>query len=637
MLQTIRERFTGPIALAVIGAIGIALVISFGNMDTSGVGGSFAAEVDGEEISIVDFRRVAQNQILRQQEIIQGELPPAMEEQIERNILEGLVRKRVVIQYARDAGYRFGEERLKNYVRNLPVFQVGGEFSYYSYIAVLSSQGMSPESFEREQRSALEIAQLENGIVQSSFYTPEEYRRYIELVAQKREAVFLKFDANALTSKVEIDDEMLQAHYDSNPQQFVTAESVDLEYIELVLEDIRGSVSVDAAAVQEYYDTNQDNYRTLEQRQARHILIATDDDTDEAGALTEARELADRLAGGEDFAGLAAEYSDDSVSGQEGGDLGWASRGDFVPAFEDTLFELQIAETSDPVRTEFGYHLIRLDGVRAGETRPFSEVRDELQEELQMRAAADQFYALAEQIDDLALESSGGLAPVAQDSGLQLKQAKNFTRAGGEPFAYDPSLVDAAFSLTVLEDGENSPLIELGDGHAVVIHVVEHRPSVQRSLEEVRDQLEEFVRLEKAAEEANARGEQVLERARNGEALESLVAEYGVKLVQPEPLSRGSDTADAELVAAIFRAPRPVEGEPLMRGIALGDGGYAVFRLDGVLPGRPEDIPQEQRDERKRVLAQQLGISAAEGLVTARRAVADVYVAPGLFERSEPL
>ncbi len=637
MLQSIRERFTGPIALAVIAAIGITLVISFGNMDMSGAVGSFAAEVDGEEIPILDYRRVAQSQILRQQELFQGELPPEMQEQLERNVLERLIRNRVISQYAREAGYRVSEERTRTFIRSQPVFQVGGEYSYDSYVAVLSSQGLSPEVFERDQKSALEIAQFENGIVQSAFYTPAEYRRYIELLAERREAVFLSFDPISLAPQVKVADETLQAYYDENPQEFNTKESVDLEFVEIRLENIRRSVSVDQAAVQEFYDANQDRYRTEEQRQAGHILIAVDDDTNDSTALELASELAERLAEGEDFAILAAEYSDDPVSGQQGGDLGWASRGDFVPAFEEALFALQLAETTDPVRTEFGYHLIRLENVREGDIRSFAEVRIELREELQLREATDQYYALAEQVDDLALESLSGLASVAKESGLQLGQAKNFTRAGGAPFGYNQSLVDAAFSVAVLEDGENSPLIELSDEHAVVIRVIEHRPSTLQPLEVVRDQLEEILRLELAAQEANLRGERVLVRVQDGETLEALAVEYGFELVEPGPLSRGSDAVDAQLIGAIFRAPKPVDGQPVFRGVPLGSGGYSVFRLDSVRPGRPEEIPQEQRDERKRMLAQQIGSSAAAALVTDLRADADVYVAPGLFDRAEPL
>ena len=635
MLQTIRERFTGPIAFAVIGAIAVTLVISFGNMDTSGVVGDFAAEVNGEEIPTINYRRVLQKQLVRQQEIFRGELPTAMQSQLERNVLESLVRNQVVTQFTRVSGYGISEQRLKGYIQSLPVFQVGGEYSYDSYVAVLSSQGLSPTEFERDQRNALEVGQLEGGIVASAFYTPAEYRRYIELLAEQRKSVYVSFDPVSLADEVEATTEAMQAYYDANPAQFETEESVDLEYIEIRLDDIMQSIGIDEAVIRDFYDANPDRYQSQEQRHGKHILIAVSGDRDQADAEQFIADLAVRLADGEDFGVLAAEFSDDPVSGNEGGDLGWAGPGDFVPAFEEALFSLEEGQTSDPVRTEFGYHLIRLEEIRTGEQQTFAEVRDQLFDELREREAADQFYALAEQVDDLALENSTSLAPVANDSGLELKRVDNFTRAGGGSFGYNQPLVESAFSVAVLEDGENSPLIEISDREAVVIRVVEHRPVRMKAFEQATETLDEIVRLELAAEKARTRGEEVLERLQAGESIDDLAVDYGFELIRPEPLNRGSDAVDPEILTAIFRAPKPVGDQPVFQGVPLGNGGYAVFRLESVRVGLPEEIPQDQRDARKQNLAEQLGRSAAAALVTDLRASADVYIAPGLFTSPE--
>jgi peptidyl-prolyl cis-trans isomerase D len=631
MLQTIRERFTGPIAFAVIGAIAVTLVISFGNMDTSGVVGDFAADVNGEEIPTISYRRVLQNQLVRQQEILRGQLPAAMQSQLERNVLESLVRNEVVTQFARDSGYAISEQRLRNYIQGLPVFQVGGEYSHESYVAVLSGQGLSPTEFEKDQKKALKVGQLEGGIVASAFYTPAEYRRYIELLAEQRKSAYVSFDPVSLAAEVEATTEAMQAYYDANPAQFETEESVDLEFVQIRLDDIMQSIGIDETAIRDFYDANPDRYQSQEQRHGKHILIAVNGDRDQADAEQLIADLAVRLADGEDFGALAAEYSDDPVSGNEGGDLGWAGPGDFVPAFEEALFSLQEGQTSDPVRTEFGYHLVLLEEIRSGEQQTLAEVRDQLFDELREREASDQYYALAEQVDDLALENSSSLALVAKDTGLELKRIDNFTRAGGGSFGYNQPLVEAAYSVAVLDDGENSPLIEISDREAVVIRVVEHRPVRMKAYEQVTERLEEIVQLEFAAEKARTRGEDVLERLQAGESIDDLAVEYGFELIRPEPLSRGSDAVDPEILAAIFRAPKPVGDQPVYQGISLGNGGYAVFRLESVRPGLPEAIPQDQRDARKQNLADQLGRSTAAALVTDLRASADVYVAPGLF------
>lgn len=637
MLQVIREKFTGPIAFAVIGAIGITLVISFGNMDTGGATGTFAAEVNGEEIPILDYQRVVQNELVRQQEAFQGEYPEAMQDQLERNVLESLIRNEVLTQYVRDRGYRVNAERVKNFIRSQSVFQVGGEYSYESYVAVLSSQGLTPERFERDQQAALEVGQLENGIVGSAFYTPTEFRQYISLLAEQRDAVYMILDPVSLREGVDVSEESLRSYYDTHPDEFRTEESVTLDYVEIRLDDISKSVVVDEAAIQEQYDANANRYRTQEQRRGRHILVLVDADTDEATAEQTINELSERLVAGEEFEALAREHSEDPVSAEQGGDLGWSRPGDFVGAFEEALFSMSAGETSEPVRTEFGYHLIRLEEIQAGTQRTYEEVHDELLAELQLQEAADRFYALAEQVDDLALENPESLAEVAAESGLELQRIDSFTRAGGEPFGYDQLLVDTAFSLEVLEDGENSPIIEIGDDRAVVVRVAEYRPSRLQEFDQVKDAIGEIVVLQQAANRASIEGEAILERLQAGEEFDLIAEERGLELVDAKDLSRRSDSVEAGLLADIFRTPKPVADTPIYRGLVLGSGAYALYRLDAVRAGRPEDIPQQERDQSKQFLAQQLGSSATAALVSEQRAKASVFVAPDLFDSADAL
>lgn len=637
MLQIIREKFTGPIAFAVIAAIGVTLVISFGNMDTGGAAGDFAAEVNGEEIPILNYKRVVQNELVRQQEVFQGEFPQVLQEQLQRNVLENMIRNKALTQFVRDTGYRVDAERVKNFIRSQPVFQVGGDYSYESYIAVLSSQGLTPERFERDQRAALEVGQLDNGIVGSAFYTPTEYRQYISLLTEQRDALHVSFDPASLLEEIQVSDESLRSYYDSNPEEFKTEENVSLEYVEIRLDDISKSVVVDEQAVLEYYEINADRYRSQEQRHARHILIIIDADTDAATAEQTIADLSDRLASGESFEQLASEFSEDPVSAEQGGDLGWSGPGDFVSAFEETLFSLNEGETSLPVRTEFGYHLIRLEEVRAGTQRSYEEMHDELLSELQLQEASDRFYTLAEQVDDLALENPDSLVEVAAASGLELQRIDKFTRAGGEPFGYNQSLVDTAFSVEVLEDGENSALIEIGDDRAVVIRVAEYRPSRLEEFDQVKAAVREVVAHQQAALESSTQGEAMLERLQAGEAFDALAEEYGVELLEAEKLTRSTADVDAGLLAAIFRTPKPVGDRPIFRGLGLGNGAYAIFRLDAVRAGRPDEIPQQERDQRKQLLARQLGSVATEALVTDLRAEAEVFIAPGLFEQTDSL
>jgi len=637
MLQLIRDRFTGVVAFLVIGAIGVTLVISFGNMDQGGIAGNFAAEVNGEQVDIQSYQRAVQNQLVRQQEALQGELPEFLQEQIQRNVLEAMVRNKVVVQYVREAGYRIDNQRLSQAISNTQVFQLDGTFSKESYIAVLASQGVSPELYERDQREQMQVAQLQNAVVYTSFFTPSEYRRYIELLAEEREATIMVLNPADLAASIVVEDADLEVYYAANGDEFRTEESVSLEYVEVKLDDIAAEISVDEQKIQDYYDANAERYVAEEQRQGRHILLSIDADTDESAARTLANELHQRLLDGEEFAALASEYSDDPVSAEQGGDLGWASYADYDEAFSAALFDLDIGEISAVVRTGFGLHIIRLDAINAGALRTYAEVHDELLDELTKQQAVDRYYELAELVDDLALENPMSLVAVEAETGLKVQMMEKFTRNGGPPFGFNTSMVDAAFSVGVLDEGENSPLIELATGSAIILRVAEHHPSVVPPLEEVRERVEASVRAQKAGTIAQERGGELLARLKTGGAsnANAVAAEFGVEVQQTGLLKRGSSEVSPELLAEIYRMPHPVDGKETYRGIMLADGGYAALRLDRVEAGRAETIAQEARDQRKQTLAEQSGSNSLSALVTDLREKANAIIAPGLFDRPE--
>lgn len=638
MLQRIRDRFTGIVALTIVVAIGLAMTVTLVDLDMFTGGGNFAARVNGEEIPLTDFRQVAQRQLLTREEQRRGELTAAERQLVEREVLEGLVRNRVVSQYIRDIGYRVSDARVAEHIRGLSVFQVGGEFSSDGYRATLASQGVSPTVFEEERRTAMQIEELQNGLLESSFFTPVEFRRFIVLEGERRRAVFALLDPAGKQPGPEIAEADIKAYYEANPARFETEESVALDYIEARLADLPLAAEIDEKELHAAYDAEPERFRSAEQRRARHILIAIDDDTDEAAARKLATDLRARLTAGEDFATLARQFSDDPGSAASGGELAWAARDTYVAPFESVLFSQHVHDLSEPVRTEFGFHLIELLEIRPGASKSFAEVQGELADELRQRKRQEAFLALTEKMDDAALDSPGSLEPVAAATGLPVHHIEHFTRVGGGPFSGRRPVIDAAFSAQVLDDRENSAVIETGEGVAVVLRVAEHRPARLPALDEVRAEAERMVREQRAVQLAADRGRSIIDAARGGADLATLLAEDQVTLTSPAvPLARNSGDVPAELLAAIFRAPRPVQGQVMVDGLALADGRFGIFRLDEVIPGKPEDLSQEQRDARKNILARQAGIAEVAALVMALRDQARVVVAPGLFEQADTL
>ncbi len=632
MLQTIRDRLTGWVAVFVLAVIGIALVISFGNMNTDAVPVNVVAKVNGEEIPKAQFRQVYQQQLLRQQQAFKGELPAALRQQLQRNVLESMIRNRVVAQYVKEQGYQVSDKDVADAIRRIEVFQVGGAFSQQAYVATLASQGLTPEVFEEQQRQAMKIAQFQGGIVGSAFLTPAEYRQFIRLQQEKRTVSMVRFEPSKFLDRVQVSESEISQYYDANQKSFERPESVAIDYVELNLDDIAGEVTVSDASVHDYYEANLDRFTTPEERRARHILIAVDDDTDDAQAARLAGNIYQQLSDGADFAALAKKYSDDPGSAPDGGELGWSGRGVYVTEFEDALYALQKGEISKPVKTRFGYHIIQLEDVREGARRSFSEVQKQLREELQRQQSEDRFYELAERMDDLALENPGSLDPVAEQLGLEVRHADSITRSGGEPFGFQQALIDAAFDPAVLEDGENSSVVELDDGHAVVLRVAEHHPPEVRPLEEVRDQIAADLRLQKAAELARETGQAFLQKARAGASMKQLATEFGVELQEDQVITRATDQLSPDLVAAIFRTRLPSADNAVVDGLEMGDGGYAVFVLQRVEPGKPEALARELRDQQKARMAEQTGNSSLAAIVQDLVAGATITISEDAFQ-----
>jgi len=634
MLQTIREKLTGWAAIAVILVIGVPLVLSFVGGDYTFTGSRFAARVNGEDIPAVEYQRAYQNRLLAEQQAARDELTKDVEQRLKQEALDGLVLNRVINQYVRDAGFRVTPSRVIDRVRNMDVFKVGGQFSRPAYDAALAAQGISPAAFEQEQQSILAASQLQQGLEESSFFTPAEFRRLISLDQERRDVAYLVFDPKSLGAAITISDNDVQSYYAANADEFQSPETATIEYLEVALSDMAKDFTPDEAALRSAYEADPTRFRSEEERRASHILIAVDGDRSDAEALALAQEISSQLSKGADFAALAAKYSSDVGSASRGGDLGFAAAGSYVEPFEKALFALSPGETSPPVKTEFGYHIIRLDEVRPGSSRSFDEVRAELVSELKAQKAQDEFYALAERLDDLALENPTSLEPAARDTGLVIRRYAGFTREGGGPFGKNSSLISAVFSPAVLDGSENTPLIEIDDSHAVVARVSEYEMPSPKPLDSVRGEIIDRLRTSRAATEASSRGQTIVQQVRDGKDLSQVLAGLGLKLTEAGPLTRRTPAVHPDLLAAVFRAPRPT-GRPVVQGVSLGGGGYAVFELRSVVPGDPESIPQDQRDQMKQAMARRAASGEAGALAMELRESADVVVAPDLFKADE--
>lgn len=633
MLQSIREGVGRWIAGIILALIAVAFI--FWGVDPTIMGTTFAAKVNGEDISLVEFDRALQNQQSQYQELYRVELTDELQRALRLSVIEDLIQGEALSQRVASEGYRVSDARLAQAIRTMPEFQVSGEFSMDVYRSQLMFSGLSPTAFEEQQREQLGLIDLQSGVGVSAFYTPAEFARYIELFEQEREVAYALFPADAFLDRVEVDEAQVLEHYEANKDRFFSEESVDIEYLEFTRADFTGDIEVNDEILEAFYEQEQFRYRTDEDRRPRHILIGSIEEDPEAEAR--AMDVLARLDAGEAFEDLAAEVSEDPGTSGQGGDLGWLSRG--TGAFQDAVFDMELDEVRGPVKSEFGYHIIRLDEIREGEVRTFDAVREELEGEYRDVRAEELFFDAAQELDALAFDAFDELASVASDMELPLQTFEGLTRTGtSSPFPVADPVVQTAFSMEVLELGENSRVIEILENHVAVLRVTAHNEPREQPLEAVRTEIEtELARTsaEAHADEAAAEfltraaslpaadssfadaadgadsGDEAAEQEAEQEgapetqgALAALAGELGGSWTEPAWLRRTDTGVPLEILTSVFNSRPDGEGAEVRERVPLATGDEAVMLMTAVRPGSADRLTRDELQARLTALAQ---------------------------------
>jgi peptidyl-prolyl cis-trans isomerase D len=632
MLQTIRDKITGWVATIFLGAI--AVVFVFWGIDFQSTVAGYAAKVDGESISAESVRQAWQQQHSQLQQMLRDELPPEMVKAQQAALLDRFVRQSLLTQRANEFGYRVDDQALMRRLTEFPEFQVDGKFSADRYAMVLRQNGLSTPQFEADLQTQLLVSQVQNGIVDSGFATPHELQRRYALEKQEREVDYALIAASDFAASTTITDEQVQQWYEQRKDQYMTEETVDLQYVELTRARAEAAVTMTEEALKEYYEQVKQRFESPERRRGRHILITVEDGVDDASAQKKAADLTASAQGGADFTQLAKVNSKDPGSAAQGGDLGWAQRGMFVGPFEDALFEMKVGEIRGPVKTQFGYHVLKLEEVETGHLRSFEEVRAELEAEFRKERSQSLFYDETQKLADAAFSSLTELGSVSKTMNLPLKTVAGFTRAGGGELGNDPNAIQAAFSEDVLERGQNSPLVAIGEDRAVILRATKHKPAEPRPLAEVRPQIEAQLKNDAIRAAATRKGEEAVERLEKGESWPAVAAALGLKPVGKRFVTRTDSVATPAVVRAAFNIPQTqiAADKPHYVGATTDDGNYAVLAVTQVRNGDPAVEPEKERTDRRRRLERQVGNEEFTAYLTDAELNAEIVKNPQVFD-----
>jgi peptidyl-prolyl cis-trans isomerase D len=634
MLLAIRERVMGVVGWILLGVLFIAFAFFGLNSYMQSSAENYAAEVNGVEITPRQQQRAYQNLRARMQNLMGDAYNPAMvdEAALKTAALQQLINEELLLQAAEEEGFAASDQQIAAQINSIDAFKQDGVFSKEKYRRVLNLQGMSPEGFEWQLQREIISSQLQSGILQTAAATRDELQQAYMLQGQQRSFRYFTLPAARFYDQVTVSADDVKQYYDSHSDEFMTPERVRVQYLQLDTDSITIDNPVDEQALQALYNDRAESYVKPEQRHARHILIQLPEDADaasDAAALQKARDVIRRIKGGESFAAIAKELSDDPGSADNGGDLGFFGRGLMTPAFEEAAFSLSPGELSEPVKSPFGYHIIEVLEVKPEVAVPLDEVRPELVAALQEEDRRNIFYERSEILSSLTFEQPDTLQGAADALGLDIRESDWLSRDGGPGIGANEDIVETAFSEDVLLNGNNSTPVETGDEQIVVLRLLEHQDAARQPLDEIREIVKQKLVDEKARQLAESRGAELLASlTEDGKTLDETAATVATEVQQTGMVGRNATGHPAPVLARAFMLDAPTEDKPVYAGFALPEGDYVILALDEVKQGDLTSLPESTSQQAWRELSRIQGSAEMAAVEELLKMQAKIVIPP---------
>ncbi|MGO4302151.1 SurA N-terminal domain-containing protein [Cupriavidus sp. RAF12] len=589
-----------------------------------------AAKVDGRAISVQEVDNVVRDQSERMRQMLGNNYDPRMFEggAARQAVLDQLILQRVVSNATTEKHLTVSDAQVAAAIQNIPAIAqlktAEGKLDEKAYIQLLASQGMTPEQFDARLRFELATQQLGGAIGTTAFMPKSLLDRLIAIRDQQRDVQALVIKPADFTSKVKVEPAALKAYYDAHLSTYTTPEQAKVEYLVLSGDALAASQTVTPEELKSFYDSNIARFRTEEQRRASHILIAAPKDGKDADRKA-AKEKAEKLLADlrkhpETFADVAKKNSQDPGSADKGGDLGFMGRGALVKPFEDAMYALKDGQISDVVETDYGYHIIKLTGLKPAETQSLDAVRPELEAELKEQLAGKKYAELADAFGNTVYEQSDSLKAAADKFKLTIQTADNVTRQpnpalGAENPLNNEKLLKALFSDDAIKNKRNTEAVQVGPTTLVAARIADYRPATPRKFEDVEAQVRRAYVARQAAELARKDGEARLEALKKSGSAEG----FGPTIV----VSRTkADGVSPKAVEAIMRADSTKL--PSVVGVDLGAEGYGIYHIAKV--STPPQANAGQRQAESQQLSQLAGQTELGAYYEALKARAKVKI-----------
>ena len=580
MLEAIRERQQSWIAKLILALITVPFALWGVDSYLRQAGSNVAvAKINGDSITVQQFGKSLEQ--LR--DSMKGKVDAGYMEnpEVRNAVLNKLINTHLLADEVKHGNYVISDEQLSKFIIGLPEFQKDGQFSQDMYDKVLVDNGMTPSQFESRMRGELLKQQVRDSISGLAFVPRVVPENAMRVQHQLREVSVASFRPDDYLDQAKVDPVELKTYYDKHQEEFRIPEQVKLEFVVLSANSMVASMRVTDEEVKKFYEENASKFQGDEERRASHILIAFGANKDAAAKAAAKKKVEDVLAevkkSPKKFEELAKKYSQDPGSAEKGGDLGPIKRGLMVKPFEDAVFSMAPGSISEPIETEFGYHIIKLTEVTGG-AQSFDQVRGQIRAELMYQKALAKFAEAAEAFSNTVYEQSSSLDPAAKAYNLQVQKSDWMSREDAAKFFKNDKLANAVFSDEVRKEKRNTEAVEVSPNTLAAARVAETRPSSMKPFEEVKAAIEDKLKHMQASKLALQQGEKVLAELKKGGDSASLNWTTPVKVDRSNPQG---------LTEGVLKQAFRIDASklPAYVGAASVDGGYVLIRLSAVEDG----------------------------------------------------
>ena len=632
MLITIRERASGVIGWTVAGVIILVFAVWGIGSYFEGVSEIIVATADKIEINQQTYQQAMSDRRRRLVQMMGRNVDAELfsSTAFKRQVVEELIDTTLQNETLHASGFRISDAQLAALIQNTAVFHTDGQFDRDRYELLVQNSGMTIQGYESYQRQQGVVDQLVRGLGQSAIVSTNSIDKAWKLLDQRRIASYTTLEFDNFLDDIQVSETAIEKEYQANLDGYFEPASIQVDYLKLSVEDLGTRLDVDEADILRMYEDNPDRYRQPGSRSASHILLSVSPDAADAQidqVRQRASEIVARARGGESFASLAEVNSDDKGSAKRGGELGVIRPGTMVKPFEDAVFVMGEGEISEPVRTQYGFHVIRLDRITESRVQSLDQVRSEIETEVRRLRAEERFNELAEILGSTVFEQPDSLEPAADHLGVKVMRSEWFTQDAGTGIAEFQGVRDAAFGNEVLIDGLNSELIEIDQDNLVAVRKVDYRARRQLDLNEARPGLEKRLRAVEASDRMERAGEDLVARLKFGADWDELLIAHKLARVRlPETTETLLEPLEQVVARVVYAALVPLSGQIVYGGERISPARYAIYRLERVEFGDPANASEEDRLGVEKILSSRRGGEMVIGWRQGLRKVAKVQI-----------